>query len=259
MEIVDWDNLVQGRKKVVQKIALTIGVFDGVHIGHQKLINSIVYDQKGIIPCVVTFKSNPVSILKTPLFPVSILTMDQKLTKLKLFGISLVILIDFSFEFSKITGERFWLSLIECLYIKRIVIGQNFHFGYKRKSGIDTLKHLSPDVEIEVVEPVLYKGEIVSSTRIRTLIQQGKFSNVSFMLGSRYEFDVSRLELIHIESDLWGIDIKKTEQVLPVMGDYPVLFITDTGNVTSNLTVKDDIIQWKKNADYGKIKNIIFI
>jgi riboflavin kinase/FMN adenylyltransferase len=259
VKIVDWEDLIQGRKKVEQKITLAIGVFDGVHIGHQKLINSIVEEEKGIIPCVITFTSNPAAILRTPPYPASILTPGQKLTKLKLFGISLVILIDFSFEFSKITGKEFWLSLIKCLHIKKIVVGQNFHFGHKRKSGIDTLKCLSPDVVIEVVEPVLYKGKIVSSTRIRTLIQQGKFRDVAFMLGSRYECDVSRLELIQIESDIWGIDIKKIEQVLPLKGDYPVLFITDTGDFTCNLTVKDDIIQWKKNADYGKIKNIIFI
>ncbi|MBN2534177.1 MAG: FAD synthetase family protein [Spirochaetales bacterium] len=259
MEIIDWKDLTQGKKQINREIALTIGVFDGVHIGHQKLIRTITHTQKEIIPGVATFTPNPASVLRTAPFPGSILTIHQKLTKLKLFGISLVILIDFSFEFSKITGKEFWLSLLKNLHLKKIVVGQNFHFGYKRKGGIDTLTCLSPGIMVDVVEPVLYKGKIVSSTRIRALIQQGKFKEVTFMLGNSYDCDVSTKESIRIKSDLWGFDVKGIEQVLPVKGDYPVMFKTDNGNVTCNLTIKDNIIQWKKNADYGKIKNIIFI
>jgi riboflavin kinase/FMN adenylyltransferase len=259
VEIIKWDDLIQGRKKADPTVSLTIGVFDGIHIGHQKLISTISHEPKGVIPCVITFTVNPATLLKTPSFPGSILTMEQKLTKLKLFGISLVILIDFSYEFSKITGEEFWLSLIHCLHIKKIVVGRNFYFGHKRKSGVSTLKSLSPAVVIEVVEPVRYKGDIVSSTRIRTLIQQGEFNDVASMLGSRYTCDVSNSKADRIEGDLWGIDRSKIDQVLPAKGTYPVLFITDAGDFTCDLMVKDKYILWKKKTDYRELKNIIFI
>ena len=258
MHIVHWEDFISGRKKIKQKTALTIGVFDGVHIGHQKLLKAITGAQNMVSSCVVTFTSNPALVLKTKHFPGTILTTDQKLTKLELFGIQTVILIDFSYEFSKITGEEFWLSLFSNLHVYKMVVGRNFHFGYKRKSGIKTLLNLSPGVFYNVVDPVLYNGEIVSSTRIRTSIKEGKFSDVKAMLGSMYQLDVRDMELTRIQGNRGEIDLKKSVQVIPTTGDYSAHLVTDKGDSPCDLVIRDKMIRWAisgKNISSGKLSN----
>lgn len=274
MYIVHWEDFISGRKKIKQKTALTIGVFDGVHIGHQRLLKAITGGQNKVSSCVVTFTSNPALILKTKHFPGTILTTGQKLTKLELFGIQTVILIDFSYDFSRITGEEFWLSLLSNLCIYKMVVGRNFHFGHKRKSGIETLLNLSPGVFYNVVDPVLYNGEIVSSTRIRTSIKEGKFSDVKAMLGSMYQLDMRDMELIRIQGNGGEIDLKKSVQVIPAIGNYSAHLVTDKGDFPCDLVIKDKMIRWAisgkkysngkisqgdKNIDYTEIKYITFI
>jgi len=259
VRIIDWTDLKNGKKKITEPVALTIGVFDGLHIGHQKLLKTIINEQDQPVSIVITFTSNPAFVLQTRSFSGSILTLNQKLSKIELFGISLVILIDFSVEFSKISGSEFWLTLLQYLHIKKIVVGRNFNFGNKRKSDIETLRKLSRNVEAEVVDPVSYKGKIVSSTRIRRLIMQGEFRDVTKMLGNNYKLDVSNTRFIHSEENIYQLDLKKNNQVKPADGSYSVQLETDRGFFPCPVTIQDGLILLKKYDDYSKIKNIIFI
>ncbi|MBN2442138.1 MAG: FAD synthetase family protein [Spirochaetales bacterium] len=259
MRIIDWEDLLSGKTKVKEAVALTIGAFDGVHIGHQRLMEAIKHRDDKTIPCLVTFKSNPALILKTRPFTGNILTPEQKVAKLELFGIRLLIMIDFSHEFSKITGKEFWFSLFNSLRVIKIALGHNFRFGYNRESNSKTLKDLSPEIEIDIVEPVSYKGEIVSSTRIRQLIRKGEFSEAKAMLGSAYVLQINEDVSIRNEHNIYEINLTNIRQIIPVHGNYSALLETDIGTVTCDVILKDKIIRVEKNADYTEIKNIIFI
>jgi riboflavin kinase/FMN adenylyltransferase len=261
VRIIQWDDFISGKEKVAEQVSITIGVFDGVHIGHQRLIKAITLDESETIPCIITFKQNPAKVLKNRPFAGSILSLPQKLSKLELFGIRLVILIDFSYEFSKMSGKLFFRFLSERLKIKKIAVGSNFHFGHKKKNSVVDLKRILPGIPVEISDPIDCRGKPVSSTLIRRLIQGGEMNQAEMMLGSRYELDVHMIVPGETEGRFCRISRYFPDQVIPGEGGYEVVLETDNGTIPAHLIIQSDEIWWEKqiNSDYSNIKSIIFI
>ena len=192
MTVTDWADLTSGSRGWDRPVRLTIGVFDGVHLGHRQLMKSVMEGQPDVLPLVVTFRESPASLLAPQSFPGLILSLRQKLSCFEELGIGGVVLIDFSSEMSNLSGEAFIALLKENLAIEKLVVGSNFRFGRGRKAGPDDLKEMLSDTgtEVQVTEPVLWDDRVVSSSRIRKTIQEASFSEARAMLAAAYSIDL---------------------------------------------------------------------
>jgi riboflavin kinase/FMN adenylyltransferase len=220
--IIGWNELISGTKKIEGEVALSIGVFDGLHTGHRALLASITDTEGRLSPVVITFRVNPAAILGTKIFAGNITSLAQRAMKLEMSGIRFAVMIDFSFDFSKITGGKFIALLKERLAIKKVAVGYNFSFGYKRDMNAEKLSGLLPGVKVSVIEPVYFCGEIVSSTRIRNEIRAGNFESVRAMIGGNYTLDLRDGSAFEPNDRMISIDTASINQVLPEAGLYAV-------------------------------------
>ncbi len=174
-----------------KQICITIGVFDGLHIGHRKLIKTTVeYAQKNQIKSVVlTFSNHPLNSLAPAYCPQSLLTNKKKVTLLKELGIDYLIMMPFDKQLSNYSPEKFIKAfLLKYFKIDCIVAGYDFKFGKDATGDIHLLQQLGDkyDFEIKVIKPVYLCGRIVSSTEIRELLLNGKILLANRMLARKY-------------------------------------------------------------------------
>ena len=159
---------------------VTIGKFDGVHKGHQKLIKYTVNMAKkyNLLSVVMMIRKKNVSIYN----------MEENISFIKALGVNYIIVIDFLPEFYTMEAKEFFNRLIEYYKMKRIVIGEDFAFGKDRVGDIDFLKRyaLEKGVNVNIVNFLNHCGDKVSSSKIRDCLSSGEVDNVSKMLGRNY-------------------------------------------------------------------------
>jgi len=172
-------------------LAVTIGVFDGVHLGHQSLIRRICEPPPRLptpdsrLPTVVTFRENPMKSLNPAGFSGDIYTLEQKLGLLEALGVKLTVLIDFSAEISKINGRDFIDLLLGKQPVTLLALGENFRCGHGRDTGVEEIRSFAGahGVETWVAPPVMDEGKPISSNRIRQALAAGRFEEARRMLG----------------------------------------------------------------------------
>ena len=174
-----------------RKVCLAIGVFDGVHLGHQQIIRQTINDarQQDAIAVVLTFNCHPNTIVAPEKIPPLIYSLPQKLRAIESLGADAVLLIEFDKNFSEQTGEEFIRSLTrELVKIHSVCVGADFVFGHKRSGNVTLLKKLGAELNFTVhgLAAVSLDGQVVSSTRIRETIRTGDFDAASQMLGRPY-------------------------------------------------------------------------
>jgi riboflavin kinase/FMN adenylyltransferase len=186
MDIVNWNDL-EHRPPDPRPAALTIGVFDGVHRGHQALIGKITAKAPKLLPVVVTFRENPKKIARPGSFEGDITGFEEKIALIRGYGAELCVIIDFSRDFSTIDGRSFLEALDRFLNPAYIAVGTNFRCGYRRDTGALAFKTLGNDrgIEVEIVDPVMEGGFPVSSSRIRAALREGKSAEAETLLGRR--------------------------------------------------------------------------
>ena len=170
----------------------TVGYFDGVHLGHQKIIEKLVTDAsknkgKSIL---VSFWPHPRKVLYPNDHFDYIQSNEDKFKSIEKLGVDVIYLIEFTKEFSKVTAENFVNDiLVNKLQINKLIIGYNHHFGYKREGNFNYLynskKNLAFEIE-EVKKKEINKNFKISSSEIRNEILKGNMSKVSMMLGYLY-------------------------------------------------------------------------
>ncbi|MDR1785376.1 MAG: FAD synthetase family protein [Spirochaetaceae bacterium] len=184
--VYSWDEGASGRPLGGQKTALTVGVFDGPHRGHRKLINAVLRQPlcRGAVTFAGLLKSSG-----TVKAPVS--TMGQRLDFFKEQGLDFAIVIDFSGNFGKMEGRAFLGTLADRWGMKFLAEGDDFRCGHHGACGIEEISRLSAglDFTLEVEESVIYRGERISSSRIRDAVGAGDFAAVEDMLGRPYALD----------------------------------------------------------------------
>ena len=238
MIVLTWGDLLARRPPFDLPVRLTIGVFDGVHVGHRRLFSEITGAGAGTLSLVMTFPKSPVVVHSPDAFPGSILTYRQKMERIDGLGVQAAVVIDFSEEMSNLSGEAFVRLLRENLTIQRIVVGQNFRFGKKRTSGTEDLREMLSDTGIEVLvtEPVLRGGSMVSSSRIRFAIRSGDLVEASEMLAACHAIDLRAIEK-RVSAGKVRIPRKDISQVLPPDGEYPVALEGPAGTRPGTCTV----------------------
>ncbi len=174
-----------------RKVCLAIGVFDGVHLGHQQIIRQTVSDarQHDGLALVVTFDRHPNAIVAPQRVPLQISSRPQKLHAIATLGADALLEIPFDRNFSEKSGEQFIRELAHDLGpIISICVGAGFVFGHKRSGTVELLKALGAELHFKVHghAAVELDGELVSSTRIREAIRAGQLDAASQMLGRPY-------------------------------------------------------------------------
>ncbi len=250
MKVIPWAELRQARESLGAPVRLTIGVFDGVHLGHRRLLDGIVSGDSNRVPLVVTFRQSPQQLLAPGSFPGLITTYGQKLERLASLGVQAVVAIDFSNELSKLSGKAFLGALRENLSIEKIVVGYNFRYGKGRSAGTDDLRgtFAGTTTEVDVAEPVLWGDSAVSSSRIRKTILEAEFAAARQMLAAPFSVDLRGIPLERLGPGCFRVQRRLLSQLVPPLGTYPVSCEGDRrpGSLTvaaDHLTM-DGAIEW---------------
>lgn len=208
--------------------AISVGSFDGLHLGHRKLMASLKENsvKNNYLAGVFTFTRPLPSYKHSSDYSGDISTLDQRLKLFEDVGIDFVIVSDFNPEFAALKGIEFFDIIKSVCNLKFIVEGIDFRCGYKGATDTQSLKYWAEQNEIgySFIEPVYYKEtdseeERISSSYIRTMIQKGFFSTVNELLLRPYEIDLRGLKYVHKKNIL---QYSKTDimQVLPKDGIY---------------------------------------
>ena len=172
-------------------LALSIGMFDGVHFGHQKIIDQLgeIAAQKNLESAILTFWPHPRTIFN-PNDDLKLLnTIEEKTYFLQKHGIQNLFLQDFSEEFRNLTGEEFIRKiLVEKLHVKHLIIGYDHTFGKNKSGDFNLLQELAPELgfEVQQIEAVDFGGQHISSTQIRNALNAGNVKLANEMLGYNY-------------------------------------------------------------------------
>lgn len=171
-------------------LILLIGKFDGVHKGHQHLLKCAKeHKRRDEVIAIWSFNEHPLWIIsKDPLYKDKLSLDKQKIETLKGFGVQRYYQVDFTKEYASITGKDFILEHLSRLNIKHIIVGDDFHFGKGAASSTaDLIEWCSSiDILVTVVPKIMENGKSISSTSIRSFIQQGHIEAANSLLGKPY-------------------------------------------------------------------------
>jgi FAD synthase len=244
--IFSWDEIRDRETPLFPgavQTALTIGGFDGPHRGHDRLFTSVLA-QEGLLPGIITFSRSPRAFpeLKggfgekalpgTELFGGDVSTLMLRLERFRERGFAFVVVIDFSQEFSKLSGELFLNILVRICAMRYIAVGPDFRCGYRLDTGTRELLDFAAatGVRAEILDACLVDGRRVSSSSIRRAVLDGDLREAEKLLGSPFRLDCSAF----VPSDTPGTVVAEKEsltQVVPPDGEYPVIAVGEDGSL----------------------------
>ena len=269
LQTIDWpDFLARGSRGSVKSegesegAAVTIGVFDGVHLGHQALIKRIV--ERGPNPTVLTFRENPKKI--SGKYEGDLYSLKQKISAFESLGVSRAVLIDFSPEFSRLKGREFLDLLAGRGGMGFLTIGCHFHCGFHQDTDADLVREINSGkgIPTELMSPVALPFEAgngpVSSSRIRSAVLSGDLKLAAALLGRNFGLDLSDISPVYSKngyreygkngrenSETFVYDLRSVNRITPAEGEYSVLF--NPGGKTGWADVKDGKVFLSSEAD----------
>lgn len=177
--------------EIARPTVLTLGVFDGLHLGHQLIVKTVVERARAVraVPTVITFDPHPRAVLHPESSPPLLQTLDQKIEALGLLGIEQAIVIRFTRAFAQVRAEDFLRDVVaERLQAKEVYLGRGFAFGHNREGNIELLRRVSRSLGFfaDEVAEVRLRGQRISSSRIRELLSEGRVNLARRMLGRPY-------------------------------------------------------------------------
>src|SRR5215208_4400443 len=173
---------------------LAVGNFDGLHRGHMKIIDRVRRraGERGGTPAALTFEPHPPRVLRPDKAPQLLMTKEQKLEALSRSGMQGVAVVSFTHELSRLDPEAFVRTvLVDWLGVVEVWVGANFLFGHDRAGTFNVLRTLGIryGFRAEKIDPVRYKDFVVSSTRIRRLLAEGRVDEAAALLGHHFFVD----------------------------------------------------------------------
>jgi riboflavin kinase / FMN adenylyltransferase len=185
------DELTEGRPQ--GRVAATFGVFDGVHLGHRQLIDTLMAsaNARGMTPVVITLANHPLSVLR-PALPVVLLTsLKERVDLLHAAGVAHVIPITFTVELSHLSPEQFMRALGDCLGMRHMVVGPDFAVGQDREGTLPVLESLGTVLgyTMEIAGHYALEGTSVRSSAVRKALAAGDLATVERFLGRRFALD----------------------------------------------------------------------
>ena len=177
--------------EIQRPTVLTLGVFDGLHLGHQLIMRTVVERARavGAVPTVITFDPHPRAVLHPESAPPLLQTFDQKIEGFGVLGIEQTIVVRFTKAFSSISAEHFLRDVVmDRLHAREVYLGKGFAFGHNREGNIELLKRVGTELGFVAgeVPEVRLRGQRVSSSKIRELLTRGQVNLARRMLGRPY-------------------------------------------------------------------------
>jgi len=220
--------------KNYKKNAIAIGNFDGVHKGHQKIFNKAkkIAKQRKIKFGILTFNPLPVMFFNKKISNYKLASEEEKFILFKKHGVDFAINVKFNKKFSKITAEQFIRNIIyKKINPKLLFVSYNFKFGNKRKGNINFLKRFSKkySYELKKVTPFRYKKRIISSTRIRKLLERGFLNQANKLLSKTWFVDgrVGKGKKLGRKLGYRTCNIHIKNYIIPKPGIYAVKVLID--------------------------------
>jgi riboflavin kinase/FMN adenylyltransferase len=220
--------------KISRPTVLTLGVFDGLHLGHQRIMQTVVERAKATstVPTVITFDPHPRAVLYPENTPPLLQTLDQRLAALEFFGIEQTIVVRFTKNFAGQDAEEFLREIVhDRLHAREVYLGKGFAFGKNRGGNIELLRTMSAELGFfaDEVEEVCQRGKRISSSRVRQTLFDGKVNLARQMLGRPYG-----VEGVIVRGDRRGhtigfptANLKPKNRVIPRFGVYATATLID--------------------------------
>ncbi|MGB5554079.1 MAG: bifunctional riboflavin kinase/FAD synthetase [Flavobacteriaceae bacterium] len=234
---------------------LTIGTFDGVHIGHKKILTRLINTarQQGLKSVVLTFFPHPRMVLQKDADIKLLNTIDEKEEILEQLGIDYLIVHPFTQEFSRLTATEFVRdNLVNALHMKKIIIGYDHRFGRNRNANINDLKIFGGtfDFEVEEITAQEVNNISVSSTKIRKALLNGYIEKANKFLGYQYKLTGTVVKGKGLGNTIGfptaNLNISETYKLIPKIGAYVVKTMLNNTivygmmNIGFNPTVSED-------------------
>jgi len=220
---------------------VSIGNFDGLHLGHQEILKTVVERSRelGLRSLAMTFSPHPVRFL-APHRPLRLIsTLEQKLHLIEKAGIDIVFVARFDAAFSRLSPEQFIEEyLIHGFKARSVCVGGNFNFGYRGSGTINTLREFRQYFEIIEVPPVRVRGTLVSSSAIRQLVADGSVSRACRLLGRWLEIEgrivsgAGRGRKMHVPT----LNLESENELIPKIGVYISRISLDGGRFMDAVT-----------------------
>ncbi|MCR4742311.1 MAG: FAD synthetase family protein [Treponema sp.] len=266
MEIFTWNDVQNFLNTGIQNsffdkgCGISVGSFDGLHLGHRQLISELVEkcNIENIRPGLVTFKRPLPSIKHSGDYQGDLSTLDQRLKLFEQIGIEFVIIVDFDDTFASLLGTDFFNILVNACNLQIIAEGVDFRCGYKGATDTQAIRYFAEKNNIETIflSPVYYREgsdeeERVSSSFIRSMVLKGFFSTVEELLKRPYQIDLKDIKDFEIIDNKYYYPIKKINQVIPPNGIY---LCKDNNSETVRIEITDENII----SNMGNLTSISF-
>lgn len=206
---------------------LTIGNFDGVHLGHQEILRYVVKraDDMGTTAAVMTLDPHPVKLLRPKQSPKLLSTLEQRLELVGRSGIGTALVVPFTHRLARMPAEDFVTDvLVDRLAIREVYIGANFRFGADRGGDVAMLERMGESMGFKAAAwPIVeFDGDVVSSTRVRQTIEEGRVDEAAGMLGRAVFIDGCVLEGKRLGRKLGfpTLNIEVENELIPSTGVY---------------------------------------
>ncbi|MFN2452649.1 MAG: bifunctional riboflavin kinase/FAD synthetase [Pyrinomonadaceae bacterium] len=265
--------------EIARPTVLTLGVFDGLHLGHQLIMRTVVERARavGAVPTAITFDPHPRAVLHPESAPPLLQTFDQKIEAFGALGIEQAIVVRFTEEFAQVRAREFLRDVVrERLKAKEVFLGCGFAFGYKREGNIELLREAGAEFgfHADEVPEVRLRGRRVSSSRIRELLSVGRVNLARRMLGRPYgvEGRVVRGDERGRTIGFPTANLQPQNRVIPQRGVYVTATLIDGAwrrsvtNIGTRPTVKTNgepsiethVLNWSGDL-YGDVVRVRFL
>jgi riboflavin kinase/FMN adenylyltransferase len=172
---------------------VTIGAFDGVHLGHQALLTRLVHGAHaaGLPAVVITFHPHPVEVLRGLQGPFYLMSPEQRAAEMGSLGVDVIVTLEFTRAMAAWSAREFMEHLSTHLGLRHLLIGHDFALGRNREGSLPVLVRLGETLgyTVDEVQPVSASTEVISSTRIRDLLNQGQVAQAALLLGRRFALE----------------------------------------------------------------------
>ena len=212
----------------------TLGVFDGLHLGHQAIVKTVVERALllGVTPTLITFDPHPRQVLRPDTAPPLLQTFNQKMEGLRLLGLQQVVVLEFTPALAALSAEAFVQRYIcDALQAREVYLGKGFAFGHQRRGNIELLLQLSRQLGFQAAEvpEVQLRNARISSTAVRRLLQAGRVNVARRMLGRPYGIEgvVTHGHGIGKQLLYPTANLALENRVLPADGVYVTLTFVD--------------------------------
>ncbi|MDI6792818.1 MAG: bifunctional riboflavin kinase/FAD synthetase [bacterium] len=173
-----------------KQVVMSMGAFDGLHLGHQRIIERVVESARRIggLSVIITFDPHPLQIVKPEICPPLLTNLAEKERLVSSLGVDVFIILTFDQTLAQIEPREFLQDIIlKKMKLAGICVGEDHAFGFQRRGDINFLRKIGEEngFWVEIIKPIKIKGKVVSSTRIRNLISEGKTEKAAAYLGRR--------------------------------------------------------------------------